>query len=99
MGEAGGGKADAALSDLAIAGGVPRTDGGAKPIPERGLTAVPFKGIPFEGTGPRLCILGLTWDGDIAAARGGMPTGFGDRVVIGDLAAACDPAADGIAPR
>jgi hypothetical protein len=67
MGEAGGGKADAALSDLATAAGVPRTDGGAKPMPERELTTVPFDGTPFDGAGRRPCIWGFAWDGDIAA--------------------------------
>ena len=51
MGVAGGGKADDALSDLATTGDAPRTDGGAKPMPERELTTVPPEGTPFEGTG------------------------------------------------
>ena len=50
MGEAGGGKADVALSDLSITGGELRTDGGAKPMPERGFTTVPFVGTRLEGT-------------------------------------------------
>ena len=49
MGEAGGGKAEVALSYLSTGGGELRTDGGAKLMPKRGLTTVPFGGTPFDG--------------------------------------------------
>ena len=55
MGVAGGGKADDTSSGLATAAGIPRTDGGAKPMPERELTIVPSEATPFEGTGWRPC--------------------------------------------
>ena len=48
MGEAGGGKAEVALSYLSSAGGELRTDGGAKPMPERGFTTAPFGGTLFD---------------------------------------------------
>ncbi len=91
MGVAGGGRVDCDPSGLELIGVFPRTDGGANPMPDRGLIPASLKGTPFAGTICRSCIPGLTLEV-------GTPVEPCDWACMGGLAADCDPAANGTLP-
>ena len=92
MGVAGGGRVDCDPSGLEFTGVVPRTDGGANPMPDRGLIPASLMGTPFDGTICRPCIPGLSLEVNT-------PVDPCDCVCICGLAADCDPAANGTLPR